>query len=85
MTAWASGVLRGLRGTGLCVPASPAVTGVDRIGFAYVCEPPPTTVRQPLAVLGAAALRLLDGRVADGGAPPGEDRVIRASTQKGAQ
>lgn len=83
----AIGVLRGLQGAGWRVPADVAVTGFDDIGFAQVCEPPLTTVRQPLAELGAAALRLLDDRLADRGAAPREDRIIphlvvRASTQE---
>lgn len=85
----AIGVVRGLRDAGVALPGTVAVTGYDDVGFAEVCDPPLTTVRQPVDAIGATAVRLLLDR-ADGADPPARERrlapelVIRASTAGGA-
>lgn len=55
----ALGVVRHLRAVGLRVPQDVSVVGFDDIAWASLMEPALTTVRQPLAALGAAAVRLL--------------------------
>ena len=61
----ALGVMRYLRAHGLSVPNDVSVVGFDDVAWASLMEPPLTTVRQPLAALGAAAVRLLLERIAD--------------------
>lgn len=84
----AIGVVRGLRDAGVALPGTVAVTGYDDVGFAEVCDPPLTTVRQPVDAIGATAVRLLLDR-AGGADPPARERrlapelVIRASTAGG--
>lgn len=70
----ALGVVQRLRSAGLSVPGQVAVVGYDDIGFAEICSPPLTTVRQPVDDLGAAAVRLLNARQLD---PSGVPRVLR--------
>lgn len=55
----AIGVVRHLRDAGIDLPGEVAVTGYDDVGFAEVCDPPLTTMRQPVDELGAVAVRLL--------------------------
>jgi LacI family transcriptional regulator len=57
----AIGVLHALSGTGIRVPADVAVVGFDDIFPGSLCDPPLTTVHQPMRLLGArACTRLLD-------------------------
>jgi LacI family transcriptional regulator, galactose operon repressor len=57
----AIGVLQALSGAGIRVPADMAVVGFDDIFPATLCDPPLTTVHQPIGLLGArACTRLLD-------------------------
>lgn len=65
--AVAVGVIRTLRQIGASVPEDVAVVGFDDIPWARLMDPPLTTVRQPLAAIGAAAVRLLLERTADPG------------------
>jgi LacI family transcriptional regulator len=84
----AIGVVRGLRDAGVALPRTVAVTGYDDVGFAEVCDPPLTTVHQPVDAIGEAAVRLLLER-AGGADPPARELrlapelVIRASTAGG--
>jgi LacI family transcriptional regulator len=55
----ALGVLRTFRNRGVRVPDDVAVTGYDDSPFADVADPPLTSVRQPLALLGEEAVRFL--------------------------
>lgn len=82
----AAGVLQALRERGVRVAADIAVTGFGGTAVAEVCEPPLTTVRQPLAELGAQAVAglraVLDRRAAR---PPSvvlrAELVIRESSR----
>ena len=56
-------VMRQLRERGVSVPGDVSVTGFDDIFWAPFAEPPLTTVRQPLAALSGAAVRLLLERI----------------------
>ncbi len=63
--AVAVGVIRVLKQAGVSVPQDVSVVGFDDIPWAELVDPPLTTVRQPLAAIGAAAVRLLLERMAD--------------------
>jgi LacI family repressor for deo operon, udp, cdd, tsx, nupC, and nupG len=52
------------------VPEQVAVVGVDDIFPASLCEPPLTTVRQPMSMLGERACALLLERIAAPDLPP---------------
>jgi LacI family transcriptional regulator len=66
----AIGVLKALAEAGIGVPEQVAVTGFDDIFPASQCEPPLTTVHQPMRMLGErACARLLD-RIANPGLSP---------------
>ncbi|NDJ61797.1 MAG: LacI family transcriptional regulator [Chloroflexi bacterium] len=55
----AMGALRALADAGLHVPDDVALVGFDDMPFAAIATPPLTTVRQPIAQLGAEATRSL--------------------------
>jgi LacI family transcriptional regulator len=80
----AIGVLKTFAAAGVRVPDEVAVVGFDDIYPASLFDPPLTTVRQPMRVLGErACARLLD-RIADPSLPPVVDLlptelVLRAS------
>src|SRR5579871_4330195 len=59
----ALGVVRELRRAGISVPNDIGVTGFDGISFTELCDPPLTTVRQPLADIAAEAVRLLGAQL----------------------
>jgi LacI family transcriptional regulator len=84
----AIGVVRGLRDAGVELPREVAVTGYDDVGFAEVCDPPLTTVHQPVDAIGETAVRLLLERAGGAHRSAREVRlapelVIRASTATG--
>jgi LacI family transcriptional regulator len=84
----AIGVVRGLRDAGVALPDAVAVTGYDDVGFAEVCDPPLTTVHQPVDAIGETAVRLLLERAGGANPPVREVRlapelVVRASTGAG--
>lgn len=62
----AHGALQALREAGRRVPEDVSVVGFDDIALASYCDPPLTTVRQPIAEIGRSMartmLRLLEGR-----------------------
>ena len=68
--AVAVGALRALREAGARVPDDVSVIGFDDVPWAEFVEPALTTVRQPLAALGAGAVTMLHARIA----APGEAR-----------
>lgn len=81
----AVGALRTLQESGRRVPDELAVVGFDDIAWAELVSPPLTTVRQPLAELGAEAFRLLLDRLEAPDAPPRSsvlpvELVVRASS-----
>jgi LacI family transcriptional regulator len=54
-------VLKALARAGIRVPEDVAVTGFDDIFPGSLCDPPPTTVHQPMRMMGEqACARLLD-------------------------
>jgi LacI family repressor for deo operon, udp, cdd, tsx, nupC, and nupG len=55
----AIGVMHAARQRGRAVPEDLSVVGFDDIRFAQYCDPPLTTIRQPMRELGEATVRLL--------------------------
>lgn len=55
----AIGLLQAFRAEGIKVPEDVAVTGYDDTTFARVVEPPLTSVRQPLQLIGEDAVRFI--------------------------
>ncbi len=55
----AAGVLKALRSQGLNVPDDVAIVGFDDTPLAALLDPPLTTVRQPIRLLGFMAVELL--------------------------
>jgi DNA-binding LacI/PurR family transcriptional regulator len=66
----AIGVLRSLTAVGIRVPEQVAVVGFDDIYPGELCEPPLTTVHQPMGTLGERACDRLLERIATPGLPP---------------
>jgi LacI family transcriptional regulator len=66
----AIGVLRSLTAAGIRIPEQVAVVGFDDISPSSRCEPPLTTVRQPMRMLGERACDRLLERIATPGLPP---------------
>jgi LacI family transcriptional regulator len=66
----AIGVLRSLTAAGVRVPEQVAVAGFDDIFPARLCEPPLTTVHQPMGMLGERACDRLLKRIATPSLPP---------------
>lgn len=66
----AIGVLRRLAAEGVRVPDDMAVVGFDDIFPAGLCDPPLTTVRQPMRQLGERSCERLIERIADPSLPP---------------
>lgn len=64
------GVMQGIAGLGLAVPAEISVVGVDDVPWATVVRPGLTTVVQPSAEVGALAVEMLLDRIADPDRPP---------------
>lgn len=59
----AIGALQALRERGISVPADVAVTGFDDTVLAVACDPPLTSVRQPLEDLGTQAVQELTAAI----------------------
>lgn len=81
----ALGALRAIRARGLSVPGDVSIVGFDDLPESRWAVPELTTVRQPLAEMGAQAIRIL-ARIMDG-EPPDHRRtelsttlVVRSST-----
>jgi DNA-binding LacI/PurR family transcriptional regulator len=55
----AIGAIRALREAGRRVPQDVSVVGYDDIPVAEYCDPPLTTIRQPMQEVGRVATRLL--------------------------
>jgi DNA-binding LacI/PurR family transcriptional regulator len=86
--AMALGALRALHEAGLHVPEQIAVVGYDDIPAAAYATPPLTTVRQPSAEMGAAAVRALLAQIEQPARPPAAVRlpttlVVRESCGRG--
>lgn len=63
----AFGVLRALHEAGVSVPGDTAVMGFDDIPMAQATLPPLTTVAQPMAEMGALAVRMVVDMIEGGG------------------
>ncbi|HZZ38086.1 MAG TPA: LacI family DNA-binding transcriptional regulator [Acidobacteriaceae bacterium] len=59
----AIGAIRAIRDAGLRIPADISVIGFDDIITAAYCEPPLTTVKQPLREMGSRAAQILLARI----------------------
>ena len=72
------------RARGLSVPDDVSIVGFDDIPDASLCDPPLTTVRQPLQAMGEAAmtmlLAILDGREHEQHIRMDTEFIVRAST-----
>ncbi|GAA1964783.1 LacI family DNA-binding transcriptional regulator [Catenulispora subtropica] len=84
----ALGVIAEARARGLSVPAEVSVVGYDDSPLMAYTDPPLTTIRQPVAAMGAAAVRALLEEIGGGTAPHSEfvfapELVVRASTGAG--
>ena len=81
----ALGVIRAARRAGLRVPGDVSVVGYDDSAFMSCTEPPLTTVRQPIELMGRAAIELLVSQIHGGAVPQDEllfepELVVRGST-----
>jgi LacI family transcriptional regulator len=72
----ALGVLKTFRERQVAIPEQVAVTGYDDSLFADVAEPPLTSVRQPLSLLGGEAVRCLSSAIESSDHPRREIRLI---------
>ncbi|HEY8497791.1 MAG TPA: LacI family DNA-binding transcriptional regulator [Limnochordales bacterium] len=63
----AFGALKALHEAGISVPGDTAVMGFDDIPLAQTTLPPLTTVAQPMAEMGALAVRMVVGMIEGGG------------------
>ena len=84
----ALGAIAEVRSRGLSVPGDVSVVGYDDSLLIAYTDPPLTTVRQPVAAMGAAAVRALLEKVGGGHAPHTEfvfapELVVRGSTGPG--
>ena len=84
----ALGVVREFHSGGVSVPGVVKVTGFDGILFSELCDPPLTTVRQPIQTIADEAVRLLQSRMRKEEAAPRRSEVapaliIRRSTLDG--
>jgi LacI family transcriptional regulator, repressor for deo operon, udp, cdd, tsx, nupC, and nupG len=75
----AIGVIDAARRAGLALPRDLAIVGFDDIAFAQYCDPPLTTVAQPIGELGRRAIELMLALLADDapGAAPGRTVTVR--------
>ena len=62
--------MRALWEKGISIPGSTAVVGFDDSPLAAFAEPPLTTIRQPVDLMGKAAAELLVGSPQEGSARP---------------
>jgi LacI family transcriptional regulator, repressor for deo operon, udp, cdd, tsx, nupC, and nupG len=81
----ALGSIRAARRLGLDVPADVSVVGFDDSALMTCTDPPLTTVRQPIEMMGQAAVDLLVNQIEGSGVQPDEllfepELVVRGST-----
>jgi LacI family repressor for deo operon, udp, cdd, tsx, nupC, and nupG len=81
----ALGSIRAARRLGLEVPRDVSVVGFDDSALMTCTDPPLTTVRQPIEMMGQAAVDLLVNQIEAGGVAPDEllfepELVVRGST-----
>jgi DNA-binding LacI/PurR family transcriptional regulator len=85
--ATAARLLQTLLGLGLRVPEGVKVAGFDDVGYARLLSPALTTMRQPCAALGAAAVEAMLGRLRQPQMPARRillraELVVRRSTEE---
>lgn len=85
----ALGAIRAARRRGLTVPQDLSVVGFDDSPLIAFTDPPLTTLRQPVAAMGNAAVRALVDEISGHAAPRSEyvfpaELVVRASTVRAA-
>ncbi|MGR6921041.1 LacI family DNA-binding transcriptional regulator [[Actinomadura] parvosata] len=83
--ALALGAVRAVRKLGLAVPADVSVVGFDDSSLMSVTDPPLTTVRQPIAAMGSAAVAALMSQINGHVVPVDEvlfdpELIVRGST-----
>ncbi|MFG1702120.1 LacI family DNA-binding transcriptional regulator [Nonomuraea sp. M3C6] len=83
--ALALGAIRAVRKLGLKVPADVSVVGFDDSSLMNVTDPPLTTVRQPIAAMGSAAVAALMSQINGHVVPVDEvlfdpELIVRSST-----
>ncbi|MBA2718716.1 MAG: LacI family DNA-binding transcriptional regulator [Chloroflexi bacterium] len=81
----ALGAIRAVRRAGLNVPADVSVVGFDDSALMNAVDPPLTTVRQPIDLMGRLVIELLVAQIAGAAVPHDEmlfepELVVRAST-----
>ncbi|MCS5735984.1 LacI family DNA-binding transcriptional regulator [Herbiconiux daphne] len=81
----ALGAIRAVKRAGLAVPADVSVIGFDDSALMTSTDPPLTTVRQPIEVMGRMAIDLLVAQIEGSAAAPDEyffepELVVRGST-----
>ena len=81
----ALGSIRAARRLGLEVPRDVSVVGFDDSALMTCTDPPLTTVRQPIEMMGQAAVDMLVNQIENGGVAPDEllfepELVVRGST-----
>lgn len=59
----ALGMVREFGQSGIAIPETVKITGFDGILFSELCDPPLTTVRQPIQAIAAESVRLLRSRM----------------------
>jgi DNA-binding LacI/PurR family transcriptional regulator len=79
----AIGALRAVREAGCRVPQELSIVGYDDIPMAEYCDPPLTTIRQPMREVGAVATQLLIRAIDGLGAPNGEVLLKTELIQRG--
>jgi LacI family transcriptional regulator len=79
----ALGAVRELRDNGLSVPGDIRVTGFDGILFAELCDPPLTTVLQPVQAIAEEAVRLLTSRIQGGASSPRRSQIAPTLVVRG--
>ncbi len=75
--AMAVGVMQAARGLGLSIPEDLSIVGFDDLPMSQLCNPPLTTVHQPIRAKGEAAARLLLAALDTGRSEKGTHRILR--------
>lgn len=71
----ALGAIRELHRQRIAVPATVKITGFDGILFSELCDPPLTTLRQPMETIASEAVRLLVSRMEGDESPPRRSEI----------
>ena len=74
----ALGAIRELHRQEIAVPKAVKITGFDGILFSELCDPPLTTLKQPLETIASEAVRLLCARMNGDASPPRRSEIAPA-------